>query len=56
MVDAGMDFLYGAYTAVWLGWFLYLIYLYQRQSRLEKDMHNLKEMVKDCGNKEKKEE
>jgi len=53
MTDDGMQYLYIAYSAIWLGWFFYLIYLHFKQSRLENDMKNIEVMVSDHGRKGK---
>lgn len=37
--------LYLAYTIVWLGVFMYLIYMHLRQYKIEKDIENLKGQV-----------
>lgn len=54
MSDSGINFLYAGYTAVWLGWFLYLLYLHGKQSKLEKDFINLERMVVSHGRKGKR--
>lgn len=54
MSDSGITYLYAAYTIVWIGWFVYLLYLHIKQSKLEKDLDNLEGLVKSYGRKRKK--
>lgn len=43
--STGLDSLFTAYSIVWMGWFIYLVYVHQKQGRLEADIKNLQEMV-----------
>jgi CcmD family protein len=54
MADSGIEYLYIAYTVIWLGWFVYLIYLHLKQSKIEKDIKNLEDMVKSRDRRRKK--
>jgi CcmD family protein len=54
MSDSGITYMYIGYTVIWLGWFLYLLYLHSKEARLEKDLKNLEEMVKRNDRKRRK--
>jgi len=40
-----LSFLFAAYTAVWVGFFLYTFSLHRRQSRLMEEIRLLKEQI-----------
>lgn len=47
----GLDELYVAYTLIWLGLFVYMVFLHWRQSKLTREIENLKGVVKGHGRK-----
>lgn len=51
MTDSGILHLYIAYSIVWIGWFIYLVYLHVKQARLEREIENLEGLVKAGGKK-----
>lgn len=46
-------YLFIGYTVIWLGLFLYVIYLHQKQAKLSRDIDLIEEMVKSYGKKQK---
>ena len=56
MADSGITQLYIAYSIIWVLWFIYLLYLHLKQSKLEKDISNLESVVMRNGRRTKGEE
>ncbi len=42
-----MDFLWAAYSVVWVVIFAYIFYLGKKQDKVTKEINNLKELYKD---------
>ena len=53
MTGSDLGFLYAAYIIIWIGLFLYIAYLHLIQSKLEDEIKNLSELVKENEQKER---
>ncbi len=42
-----MGFLFAAYTVIWLGVFIYVLFLLQRENKLRRDIEGLKQEMKE---------
>jgi CcmD family protein len=49
-----LSYLLIGYIVIWLGLFLYILYLHMKQSKLEKDVEILEETVESHGKKEER--
>ena len=47
MTGSDLGFLYAGYLIIWIGLFLYLMYLHLKQSSLENEIKNLSKLVKE---------
>jgi CcmD family protein len=48
-MDNNMTYLFAAYTIIWLGLFVYIFFLLQREKKLRREIESLREELREKG-------